>query len=259
MGFRAQTKGNVPPDGPLAIAGLTIPSGVRLISDYTGEVVGWMVKETPRTHADLQQVVRVLAYYFPQTGLWPVVVYGDTDSDTELTLVGTSSDVGDDFDGEEFLLKAWWFSTLPEWETLTPEISSPFPKAADLYLPASYAGKDPKGLILAPGTSPADALETLGWYCVHDNELMGIGIARIIQSWERRFHLTLVGMGETFMVFQPPVGGLDSHALAALNAEAFRIDPDESDEEDYPPDFVPSIPPHFLPIDDGKSLVTAEI
>lgn len=74
--FTSDATAEVPPAGPLTLAGIDLPAGRQLRADFgDGEPVGWVTADTLSAD-ELTELVRRLAGSFAETGLWPVAVEG---------------------------------------------------------------------------------------------------------------------------------------------------------------------------------------
>ncbi|MDO4259155.1 MAG: DUF4253 domain-containing protein [Actinomycetaceae bacterium] len=255
MTFSAPRRGALPPEGPLTIAGITLPAGVHIYGkegENPDQPVAWFTSGPFDDPIDIMDAVHTLAAHFPETGLWPLTVTGLDDSlerpwlDGELLGAWQPSDHS--FNAEEYLLSemdpdileedpeyAEYYAGLTpinEVKALHPEVSAPFPAADELYIPWNPETQQ-IGILLVPATSPADALEPLGWLGPTNHGLEGIGIAQVAKSWEERFHLTVLGASFDVLCFQFPEGGLDRDALVALCAEIYKACPDDYDQNNY--------------------------
>ncbi|SPF68897.1 Domain of unknown function DUF4253 [Propionibacterium ruminifibrarum] len=251
MSFRSPSPGTVPPEGPLRLCGIDLPSGVHLgpfDTDRRIVPLAWMTAE-PVEPELLGAWMRRLAADFGRTGLWPVALAGFAGDlerpwrNGELFEPGGNSD----FDVEDFLLSPTDPQDFADPDDMAAHLGNIAPIAAvrrlggpveappagadELIVP--WNGSEPLALGLVPATSPAGALSGLGWWGPTNYGLEGEAIARIAASWQERYHLTLVGIGFDTLTLQLPPDGLIHHELMDLLAEVYRVCPDDYEQSDF--------------------------
>lgn len=245
MTFSSPMRGSLPPEGPLSLCGVDLPAGVHLRPGAgLGDVdvpCAW-VTAAPVPAESLAVLVQGLAAGFESTGLWPIAMVGFEPSLGRLSMDGQlmGRDEDSDFDVEAFLLSpdepgdpayAGYLASLApinEVTALGGPVQAEAARADQLVIP--WGADEGVCLALVPATSPADTLASLGWMGPANYGLEGAGIARIVASWEERYHLTVTGLGFDLLALQFPADGLAHDDLVTLLAEVHRACPDSYDQ-----------------------------
>jgi uncharacterized protein DUF4253 len=183
--FFAERAGTLPPNGSPTVGGVDLPRGSRCAHRWA----------TDEPVADFAALADRLAAVFPETGLWPVVWYGDPDEE------------GNDFnespaavarlDAETVVRRAAHRHRLPFRELARgagwagDAGFAPFATLADSWAqnPSVYA----PFLVLVPANRPADVMALVGQ---PSSELIrNAAVSAVLRSWEERFGAVVTAAG----------------------------------------------------------------
>jgi predicted DNA-binding WGR domain protein len=231
--YHAASPGTLPPPDGGGLAGVSLPHGVLVSPDGDPDQppVIWISRQ-PVENVD--DVWRILARAFGETGLWPLTMELDQEPEsmTEIFLESGGGEGGD----ARTVLARWWSDGLgfeDEFDKRTYAPLGPrFPglaaatagdRSADLErLVSSLAGH----LGLVAVTRPADVLGATQWSGAANYDLDPADMSTVLRSWEERFDAYVVGLGWDTLIVAVGDPPQDRNAATGIAAEHLAFCPD---------------------------------
>ncbi|OYO09953.1 hypothetical protein CGZ98_12645 [Enemella evansiae] len=244
--FTADVTAEVPPAGPLTLAGIELPTGRRLRSDFgDGEPVGWVTVE-PLPEDRLTELIRRLAGSFAETGLWPVAVEGLSGEYARPWLEDEFGEVDDRVLAADAVLTEAAADLMPDagedWEPSARYLgladSVPGPDLTADELEPILLNEQAGGLLLVPAQRPGDVLKRLGWSGAANYDRDGEPLSAVLRSWEDRFGAVLTGLGFDTLAVQVPRRPSSDEQLRRLVGEHYVWCPDIIDQGLPPADYL---------------------